>query len=188
MSAGERVNSYLTAARDRLKGTGLFADVRNHLDLFDLEDALKESFRTPAARIIFVAGKPVICADGGVDCRGHLVIAVITRREGRPDPEFASADAAALTRAFDTISAINADPYLGQPKVTPLVPTGLKVALSEKNSKEGLAVVAVEFEMAFLRLSPPWSAITAISAPGAPAGGMRITADGDVIAETGVAP
>lgn len=188
MSAGERINTYLTVARERLKGTGLFADVRNHLDLFDLEDALKESFRTPAARIIFVAGKPVICSDGGVDCRGHLVIAVITRREGRPDPEFASADAAALTKAFDTISAINADPYLGQSRVTPLVPTGLKVALSEKNSKEGLAVVAVEFEMTFLRLSPAWSAIAAIATPGTPIGGLRVTSDGGVIAQAEPTP
>ena len=150
MTSGERLTTYLDAVASALRQAGRFADVRIHLDLFDLDDVLKETFRTPAARIIWAGGKPEPGANGGVDLASSIVIAVICRREGRPDPQFTSADRSALTLSIDLISTINIDPYFGQPKVTPATPRGIKVAISEKNSKDGIAVVLVELGAVFL--------------------------------------
>lgn len=182
MSAGARITTYLEAFAARLKTPGPFLDVRNHLDLFDLEDALKENFRTPAARVIFGGGKPLPAADGGVDLEARLVVAVITRREGRPDPLFASADVAALTLGANLISLVNDEPYLGQPKVTPLTPAGFKVAISEKTSKDGLAVALVEFGVTFLRIAEGYNPIRTMFAGGQPASGIVVTTGADTIA------
>lgn len=182
MSAGDRITAYLEALATRLKTPGPFVDVRNHLDLFDLEDALKESFRTPAARVIFAGGKPLPGADGGVDLEARIVVAVITKREGRPAPLFASADIAALTLGANLISLVNADPYFGQPKVTALTPAGFKVAVSEKASKDGIAISLVELAVTFLRIAEGYDPVKTMFAAGAPAGGIVVTVGGDTIA------
>ena len=181
MTAGERITSYLTALRTRLEAANLFRDIRNHLDLFDLEDVLKENFKCPAARVIFVSGRPEPNAGGGIDCPASIVIAVIARREGRPDPLFASADQAALTLAFDLISAVNRDPYFGQTKVAPATVRAVKVAVSEKTSKDGVAIVLIEFGMSFMSIADAYDPVKALLS-GDTDGVVTVTAAGEIIA------
>ena len=166
MTAGTRVTSYLGAIKTALDATSMFQNVRIHVDPFDMADVLKETFKTPAARVIFALGKPEANADGGYDCRLHFVIAVITGRTGRPAPDMASADDAAMTLTFDTMSAITADPYFNQVKVSPAKPTAVRVAISEKNSKEGLAIVVVEYQALMLKMVPAWPEISAMFTAG----------------------
>lgn len=161
MSAGDRLLCYLRGARAAIEATGLVEDVRVHLDAFGLEDLLKEATRKPAARLIFALGKPAERTDGGFDLAVHFVIAVLAGRTGRADPVLASADASALTIALDMVAALQTDPYFDQARVAPAVPTGVKVALSEKSSKEGVAIVLIEYRAALLGGAPAWDAVAA---------------------------
>lgn len=170
MSAGERIVAYFEAVRAVLAAAGgaqpMFRDVRVHLDPFDIDAIFAETFQTPAARVIFGQGKPEPNADDGFDLPVTVIVAVIASRTGRPDPQIASADASALSRALDVAGLIGADPYFGLGRVGAARTTGIKVALSEKSTKEGMAVVLVEIEARLLRLVAPWPQAEALFTPG----------------------
>ena len=183
MSAGTRIVGYFEGVRAALaaataEGQPLFRDVRVHLDPFDLDAIFAETFQTPAARVIFGQGKPDANADGGFDLVVTGIVAVIAKRSGRPDPAIASADAGALSLALDVASLIAVDPYFGLGRVTAAQVGGIKVALPEKSTKEGMAVVLVEFESRLLRLVAPWPQADALFTPTAPPRTATVTVDG----------
>jgi hypothetical protein len=141
-----RIEAWLNALRAAIEGTGLFQDVRVHLDPYDIEEVLKESFKPPAARVVFGLGQPEPEASGGLGLRMVAAIVIITGREGRPDPALASADARALELSQVVAQHVADAPYLGQARSAAVQVTGLKVALSEKTSKQGLAITVIEIE------------------------------------------
>lgn len=60
----------------------LFRDVRVQLDPVDLEDVAKQSFQTPAARVVFAEGRSIRNPDRSLDLDCGLAVAVMARREG----------------------------------------------------------------------------------------------------------
>lgn len=141
-----RIEGWLNGLRAALEEASLFVDVRVHLDPYDIEEALKESFRTPAARVVFGLGQPEAEASGGMALRLVGAVVIITGREGRANPVLASADARALELSQAVAQRIAETPYLGQARAGAAQVTGIKVALSEKTGKDGLAITVVEIE------------------------------------------
>lgn len=128
----------------------IFADVRVQLDPYDLEDVTRESFRSPAARVLFTVGKPIPKATGGLDLECTVSIAIISSRSGRADPTVASADAKALDLALMVSQLIADDPYFGLGRMTAAQIEGFKVAVSEKANERGLAITLVMFKATLL--------------------------------------
>ena len=60
----------------------LFRDVRVQIDPVDLEDIAKQSFRTPAARVVFAEGRSIRNPDRSLNLDCGLAVAVMARREG----------------------------------------------------------------------------------------------------------
>lgn len=144
----------------------VFTDVRIQLDPYDLEDVTKESFRAPAARVLFTTAKPLPNATGGLNLDCTVTIAIISRREGRPNPELASADAAALDLCLFASQLITNDPYFGLGKLQAAQIEGLKVAVSEKANEKGLAVTLVLFRSTLLDVVVERSLIAAAAETG----------------------
>jgi hypothetical protein len=130
----------------------LFSDVRVQLDPYDLDDVTRESFRAPASRVLFTTAKPVPRAIGTMDLECLVTIAVITKREGRPNSEVATADASALDYALVVAQLVADDPYFGLGKLTAVQVEGLKVAVSEKANEKGLAITLVLFRTTLLEV------------------------------------
>lgn len=146
-----RIEAYLNGLREAFEGSALFEDVRVHLDPYEIEDVTKESFKAPAARIVFAIGNTEPEAEGGLSLRLRWIVAIITRREGRADPSFLSADAKSLDLARAAAQLITDDAYFGQVQATAAEIKALKVALSELSSKHGLAITLLECEARLLR-------------------------------------
>jgi len=145
-----RVTELLDAIAAALRNSKLFADVRVHLDPYDLEDITVESFKPPAARVLFTVGKPIHRANGSMDLDCTVSLAIITKRAGRPDPAFASADVTALNLTLATCQIVQNDPYFGLGKLTAAQVDGFKVAVSEKANEKGLAITVIIFHSTLL--------------------------------------
>lgn len=182
-----RIETYLEAVRTALEAPAIFKSIRVHLDPYDLEAALKESFRTPAARVIFGLGQPEPEAEGGLSLRLVFAVVVIASREGRQNPDFASADAASLDLAQQVAQLVADDPYFGQGKVKAAETRGLKVAVSEKTSQQGLAITVMEFEAVLLRWVNVRDPISEMFAAMRPSPFPDLTLNGVVDAQDGSA-
>lgn len=151
-----RVAELLTAIASALRtaevggGEKLFRDVRVELDRYDLGDLLKESTKSPAARVCFLAGKPMTGAAGGVALDVSVAIVVVSGRQGRANPEFASADLDALERLAGVGAVIIADPYVGLGRVSAADLGEQLVAVSEATSGKGLAIALIEVKWRLL--------------------------------------
>lgn len=184
-----RVAELLTAiaaalrAAETAPATRLFADVRVELDRYDLADLIQESTRTPACRVCFLAGKPVKNPDGSHDLDVSVALVVVAGREGRANPEFASADLAALELITGTANVIMADPYLGLGQLQAADIGQQLVAVSEATSKKGIAIALVEAKWRLLQVMVARPAVqTAVGLAGldVPPTGFQIN-DGDVV-------
>lgn len=147
-----RIVDLLNAVAETLRTSEKFDNVRVQLDPYDLEDVVKESFQPPTARVLFSLAKPIHRAPGSVDLECAVTVAIITARTGRADPNFASADIAALDLALQTSQLINDDPYFGLTGLTAAVLDGFKVAVSEKANDKGLAITIVMFKTTLLEV------------------------------------
>lgn len=164
-------------------GSLLFADVRVELDRYDLADLLKESTRTPACRVCFLASKRVKNPDGSRDLDVSVALVVVAGRTGRPNPDFASADNAALDLIAGVGDVIEADPYVGIGQLTAADLGQELVAVSEATSKTGMAIALVEAKWRLLQVSVARPAVqTAIGLAGldVPPSGYQVN-DGDVV-------
>ncbi|PZU93123.1 MAG: hypothetical protein DI527_07695 [Chelatococcus sp.] len=162
----------------------MFVDVRVELDRYDLADLLEESTKTPACRICFLAGKPVKRPDGGEDMDVSVAIVVVAGREGRPNPDFASADMAALDLMTGVGDVISADPYVGLVKLGAADLGQSLVAVSEATSKKkGIAIGLVEAKWRLLEMRQARPIVQAAlgtgAAPQIPAG--YAVNDGEVV-------
>lgn len=184
-----RVAELLTAiaaalrAAETAPGTRLFADVRVELDRYDLADLVQESTRTPACRVCFLAGKPVKNPDGSHDLDVSVALVVVAGRQGRPNPDFASADLAALELITGIGNVVMADPYVGLGKVQAADLGQQLVAVSEATSKKAMAIAMVEAKWRLLDVMVARPAVqTAIGLAGldVPPAGYQIN-DGNVV-------
>lgn len=130
----------------------LFVDVRVELDRYDLADLIQESTKTPACRICFLAGKPVPRTDGGDDMDVSVAFVVVAGREGRPNPDFASADMAALDLVTGVGQVLKAQPSLGLGRIADASIGQSLVAVSEATSKKGVAIALVEAKWRLLEV------------------------------------
>lgn len=147
-----RLTEFLDAVATALRNSNLFVDVRVHLDPYDLGDVTVESFKAPAARVLFTVGKPAHRANGSMDLDCTVSIAVITKRTGRADPAFASADVAALNLTLAACQVVQDNPYFGLGKLTAAQVEGIKVAVSEKANEKGLAITVILFRSTLLEV------------------------------------
>lgn len=122
----------------------LFADVRVELDRYDLADLVGESTKAPSCRVCFLAGKPVPRADGGDDLDVSIAIVVVAGPEGRANPDFASADMAALDLVTGVGQVLKANPSVGLGKIADTSIGQSLVAVSQATSKKSLAIALVE--------------------------------------------
>lgn len=130
----------------------LFVDVRVELDRYDLADLVNESTKTPACRVCFLAGKPVPRTDGGDDMDVSVAFVVVAGREGRANPDFASADMAALDLITGIGQVLKAQPSLGLGKIADASIGQSLVAVSEATSKKGVAIALVEAKWRLLEV------------------------------------
>lgn len=145
-----RIVTFLDAIAAKIRESNLFLDVRTQLDPYDLADVTLESFRAPAARILFTTAKPVPRAVGSFNLDCIVTIAIIAKRQGRQTTEFASADLAALDLALAVSQLVNNDPYFGLGQLTAAILDGFKVAVSETANAKGLAITVVMFRSTLL--------------------------------------
>ena len=130
----------------------LFDDVRIELDRYDLADLVKESTKTPACRVCFLAGKPVPRPDGGDDMDVSVALVVVAGPEGRANPDFASADMAALDLITGVSQALKANPSVGLGKIADASVGQSLVAVSQATSKKNLAIALVEAKWRLLEV------------------------------------
>lgn len=131
-------------AAETALNTKLFRDVRIELDRYDLADLVGESTKTPSCRVCFLAGKPVPRADGGDDMDVSIAIVVVAGPEGRANPDFASADMAALDLVTGVGQVLKANPSVGLGKIADTSIGQSLVAVSQATSKKNLAIALVE--------------------------------------------
>ncbi|MGO4735978.1 hypothetical protein AB4099_05505 [Bosea sp. 2KB_26] len=131
----------------------MFADVRVELDRYDLADLLAESTQTPGCRVCFLAGKPVPRADGGDDMDVSVAIVVIAGPEGRANPDFASADMAALDLITGVSQVLKARPSVGLGKIADASVGQSLVAVSQATSKKKVAIALVEAKWRLLEVA-----------------------------------
>lgn len=130
----------------------LFDDVRIELDRYDLADLVKESTKTPACRVCFLAGKPVPRPDGGDDMDVSVALVVVAGPEGRANPDFASADMAALDLITGVSQALKANPSVGLGKIADASVGQSLVAVSQASTKANLAIALVEAKWRLLEV------------------------------------
>jgi hypothetical protein len=153
-----RLAELLSAAADVMRSAEsapsrkMFADVRVELDRFDLADLINESTKTPACRVCFLAGKPVPRTDGGDDVDVSVAFVVVAGREGRANPNFASADMAALDLMIGVGQMLKAQPSLGLGSIADASIGQSLVAVSEATSKKGVAIALVEAKWRLLEV------------------------------------
>jgi hypothetical protein len=170
-------------AAETAPSSRLFADVRVELDRYDLADLVEESTKTPACRVCFLAGKPVKNPDGSHDLDVSVALVVAAGRVGRPNPDFASADIAALELITGIGNVIMSDPYVGLGKVQAADLGQQLVAVSEATGKKGVAIALVEAKWRLLGVMVARPAVqTAIGLSGldVPPVGYQVN-DGDVV-------
>ncbi|MFD2676076.1 hypothetical protein [Camelimonas lactis] len=144
-----RVAELLTAVAGVLRalsdqGARVFTEVRAELDRYDLSDLLKDSTRAPTARVCLLRAKPVRGADGRIGFDVSVGIIVVARREGRANPEFSSADLAAL-RLIDLCStALMLNPNVSLGQISDVDPGDALVAMSEQSNDRGMAIALQE--------------------------------------------
>ncbi len=131
-------------AAETAPNTKLFRDVRVELDRYDLADLVGESTKTPSCRVCFLAGKPVPRADGGDDMDVSIAIVVVAGPEGRANPDFASADMAALDLVTGVGQVLKANPSVGLGRIADTSIGQSLVAVSQATSKKNLAIALVE--------------------------------------------
>ncbi len=134
----------LKAAADRLRQLPGVTSAKAQLDPLDLDILEQESFKGPAIRVVFATAKPQLRQGGGLDLEVSFGIFCIAVREGRPDPDMASADIAAISLAIGACAAVMADAYIGLTRLTPVVPSDIRVHAGEASSKKGVALVGIE--------------------------------------------
>ncbi|GHE72288.1 hypothetical protein GCM10019059_34910 [Camelimonas fluminis] len=118
--------------------------VRAELDRYDLSTLLKDSARAPFARICLLRAKPVRGADGRLAQDVSLAIIVVADREGAADPEFSSADIAALRLVDACTLALMLAPNVGLGRISDVdIGDGL-VAVSEQSNDQGMAIAMLE--------------------------------------------
>ena len=162
----------------------LFADVRIELDRYELGDLLKQSARTPAARVCFMRGKPALNARGGQDLTISVAVVVVAGRTGRPEPGLSSADAAVLDLMIAVNALLMADPYVGLARVSAADIGEQLVAVSDETGGKGVAIGLVEAAWTLRDVAPVFAAAGLAIGDAAPAQppAIAITADGGQIA------
>ena len=131
----------------------LFADVRVELDRYDLADLIGESTKTPACRVCFLAGKPVPRTDGGDDMDVSVALVVVAGAEGRANPDFASADMAALELITGVGQVLKAYPSVGLGRIQDVSTGQSLVAVSQATSRKNLAIALVEAKWRLLEVT-----------------------------------
>lgn len=137
----------------------VFTEVRAELDRFDLTDLLKDSTRAPTARVCLMRAKPVPGIDGGRDLDVSVAIVVVAGRSGRANPEFSSADMAALDLLDICTDVLMRDPYVGLGQLQAAELGDQLVALSEQSNKEGFAIALQEVKWRLLQVKTARAAI-----------------------------
>jgi len=143
----------LRAAKDEADAP-LFTEARVELDRYDLGDLVKDSTRAPSARVCFLAAKPIVRADAGIDMDVSVAIIVIAGRIGQPDPKFSSADLGCLERLSAVLGVMMADPYVGLTQVMAAEIGNQLVAVSDQTSGKGLAIGLQEYKWRLLNVAP----------------------------------
>lgn len=144
-----RVAELLTAVASVLRamtehGGQAFTEVRAELDRYDLSDLIKDSTRTPTARVCLLRAKPVRGGDGRMGLDVAIAIIVVAGREGRANPEFSSADLAAL-RLMDLCTvALMSAPSVGLGRISDVDLGDALVALAEQSNDRGVAIALQE--------------------------------------------
>jgi hypothetical protein len=151
-----RLQDYLEAVTGAIEASGLFVDVRLHLDPYGIDDVLKENFKVPAARVFLLKMETPAQASSARDLKVTIAVAVVAGREGRPDPRIASADIAAMGLVIDVAALIHADPYFGLAMLTQAQVEEMRIAVSEKSSGKGLAITLLQATSTLLKLIPEW--------------------------------
>ena len=146
------VGTALRDARDDADAK-IFTEVRVELDRFDLADLLKDSTRTPTARVCFMRAKPVARSDGGYDRDVSLAIVVVAGRSGRASPNFSSADLTAINLLDACSDVLIADPYVGLGRLQEAELGDQLVALSEQSNDKGFAIALMEVKWRLLDVS-----------------------------------
>jgi hypothetical protein len=170
-------------AAETAPGIRLFADVRVELDRYDLADLIQESTRTPACRVCFLAGKRVKNPDGSRDLDVSVALVVVAGREGRPNPDFGTADSAALDLIAGVADVIEADPYVGLVQLQAADLGQELVAVSEASSKKGMAIALVEAKWRLLQITVARPAVQiglGLAGLDVPPVGYQVN-DGDVV-------
>ena len=154
--SADRLLGFLDGVKVSLEGSGLFEDVRLSLDPYAVEDITKENTRMPAARIFVLRMASEQQGRSSRDLTVTLGIAVLARREGRPDLSVASADIMALGLTLDVASLIQHDPYFGMTQITAAKDEGYRVVTSEKSNDKALAITLLQVSTTLLELIPVW--------------------------------
>ena len=144
-----RVPELMAAVGGMLRGLtddngAVFTEVRSELDRYDLSTLLKDSARAPFARICFLRAKPLRGADGRLAQDVSLAIIVVADREGAADPEFSSADIAALRLVDACTLGLMLAPNVGLGRISDAdIGDGL-VAVSGQSNDQGMAIALLE--------------------------------------------
>lgn len=185
-----RTRDLLDAVAAMLRGltTGsgaAFQDVRVELDRYDLGDLLKDSTRTPCARVCFMKGAAVRREPGHFDRDVSIAIVVVAGRSGRPSREIASADAAVLDLIDLVVAALGADPYVGLTRLSACELGDELVAVSEATSQKGMAIGLVEAKWRLLDVMAGHAEPAATVGMGPDTASLTILAGDDTIAGGG---
>jgi hypothetical protein len=161
----------------------VFTEVRVELDRFDLADLLKDSTKAPTARVCFMRAKPVKTAGADLDLDVSVAIVVVAGRTGRANPDFSSADLAALGLLDACSLSIMADPYVGLTRLTAADLGDQLVAVSEQSNDKAVAIALMEVKWRLLEALPARPALQAglgNAAIDVPPAGYQVN-DGDVV-------
>ena len=187
MSAGQRLQDYLAAVVATLKASGLFLDVRVQLDAYAFDDVLKENFRTPAARVFVLKCEPEEHLSSGFNINMSLGLVVITKREGRPDFEIATADMAAVSLVMDLAAYVQANRYFGLCQLTAAKLEGFRMVASESSTKGGVAITMLQISSTLLDMIPAWDGAAQLFDAARP-DGLGLMLNGDPVPDAGIAP
>lgn len=143
-----RVQAYLDAVEAALKASTApkFLDVRVQLEAIDEEDITRQSFGTPAARVILLRGVPARNPDRSLDVDLAMGIAILARAD-----KGISAEEAALDSTIGTLALIDNNRF-GLTSISLPRDLQFRAALASTESK-GLSVVVMTYQQRLLRVT-----------------------------------
>lgn len=144
-----RLSAYLDAVEAGLKAAPSLGlrDVKPQLDAVDLEDIGRQSFVTPAARIVLVSAASSRNPDRSLDLDCTIVIAVLARAE----PGL-TADQAAVELGVNVLCRVDGQRW-GLQDIRFPQDVAMRPALQAAETK-GITVVVVAFRQTLLRVLP----------------------------------